>query len=451
MIAALALAGVLTVRGNVCALEKPPLRSLQDEIYFHPKRELVLLGSTQGVGKTYALSAWALARAWSRPQLGGWWAVPTLKQAEPGYQQIVTWASTAKVMARATTAPMRIRLKNGGRIDFVSWERDENLLGPTIGWLVVDQGEKLTSRARGILSSRRGNRQGPARYAGNASVVGSEFHKLCAQAQDAGNAERMAYRKWIWKDYAAILPPDERAEYEAFIAGEERTLLPSEFKRLYLAEWATPEEALFDEDTIQKLFCLDASDIPHSGHRYIIGWDIGLTTDYTVGAPLCLECGTVTSIVRTRGGDSSRMKQVIAETCAKWNNATGVIELNNQGQAIFDETCRLYKRLQGWWTDNESKREAVARTIAKARDGRLKLAAIPEMMNEFRTYRSLRSPTSLVWSFAAPEGMHDDIVTAVLIAVGASTSGGQAYIEMLARQVENMKAKERALREGRAA
>jgi len=426
----------------------PPLRGPQNELFIHPAKELVVLGAVQTVGKTYGASAWALARGITRKSIG-WWAAPTHKQAEVAYTKLKDWSVESRILARSRMEPMRLHFKQGTRIDFVSWERDENLLGPSVDWMVIDQAELLTSQAHSILVSRLAATLGPIRYLGNANVAGSQFHKIAIQAQDPMNQPRMAFLKWTWADHAAVLSGSERAEYEASIDYKRRTMLPSEFAQLYEAEWATPEESLFDEETIQKLFCLDPSSAPHPGHRYAIGWDIGLRRDYTVGAVLCLQCMTVDNIVRLRGGDSTRFKSVIAETCKHWNNALGVVELNDMGQAIFDELTHLYPRVQGWWTNNENKRAALLQIISLAREGKLKLAKVPEMLEEFRVFRSLRSPASLVWSFSAPEGMHDDTVMAVAIAVGSASSGPAAYLQMLEDEVRERRAGASAAGSGR--
>lgn len=427
---ALALVAGRVAAPDAPAVQRPPLRPAQLDLYRSPAKELAVLGVTQALGKTYAGAAWTLMRACG-PDAGrlGWWGAPTMKQTEPAFDHIVEWARNARILSsKRQDDPRRVELRNGSRIDFVSWEREETILSASVSHLVIDQAEGLTATARANFSSRRSATLGPVRFLGNANIVGSEFFNVCAQAQDPNNQPRMAFLKWTWRDALASMPPDRQSDYQAFIDSERGTLHPSLFKSLYEAEWASPEEALFDEETIQKLFCLDASDVPHAGHPYVIGWDVGLTTDYTVGVPLCMECLTATTIIRERGGDPMRFKRVIAETCKRWNNAVGVVETNNAGIILLPEARSLYGNLSGFLTDNESKREAVFQMLALARQGKLKFARIPEWMNEFRVYQSLRSPTSLVWSFAAPPGMHDDIVTAAFIAVSSATRGPAAFL-----------------------
>lgn len=410
----------------------------------------MVVSATQ-IGKTTACAAWLLSVAWENPGTLNWWCAPTYKQSRVGFRAMKWLAMSAGALMPgprgSSEAELTLRFLNGAIIECRSWERDENLQGPSVFAVVIDEAGLLTSSARAIISSRRSATLGPARYIGNPVATGSEFWLLCQQAiegKEAGDGY-WDFLRWTWRDRAAALEPGARAEYAAFIERERRTLVPFEFQRLYEAEWAAPENAIF-APLLEKMAVLPIDDEPHAKHPYLVAWDIGLQRDYTVGVPLCLTCFTVTHMVRLRPGDSGALKAVIRDTCIHWNNATAVIETNGPGKPVFDAIAAAYKNVQGWYTDNSNKRTAVFEVLRRGMDGTLTIAPIPALLNELRVFESQQNPKTQVWSFGAPSGAHDDCAMALIIAVGAATSGGAAYIDMLRRQLADKAEKEKRVK-----
>ena len=416
------------------------MRPYQRDLIADPAREVVVVSATQ-IGKTTACACWSLAQAWQRPGSRGWWTAPTYSQAETGYDRIKSLARSAGVLGHHVDHRLRLTLSQGSVIEAKSWERDDNLLGTTIHHLVVDEAGLLTRQARAIIASRLSGTLGPSRYIGNPTVTGSEFWNLCTQAQEEeesalkdGRPPRMRLMRWTWRDRAETLEGEGRTIYEAFIETQKQDLFPGEFARLYEAEWSVPEEAVFS-DVMDRLFTGDPDPRPHPGHDYLIGWDIGFVNDYTVGAPLCLTCMHVHHVIRTRPGTSRGLAELIRNTCREFNDAAATIEVNGPGRPIFDEVLDLWPDTAPWTTTSANKRGAVFEAVRLARSGGLTLCNDGTMMQEFRVFQSKRSALTGTWTFQAPDGAKDDIVMAVLIAVGSATSGAAAHVRSLRAKV----------------
>jgi len=425
----------------------PPLFPYQVRLVTSRAWEQVIVSATQ-IGKTFACACWLLAVAWEHPGTLSWWCGPTKRQARNGYRAMKRIALSAGILLPGQSGyadgEMVLRLINGATIECQSWKNPANLQGPSVYAVVIDEAGLLTSEARAVISSRRSAFLGPARYIGNPAASGSEFWLLHQQATEAVTAEDPYWgvETWTWETRAACLAPLARERYEQFIRNEERTLAPFEFARLYGAQWAVPERAIFGA-VLDRLAVLDPDHNPHPGHPYLVAWDIGISSDYTVGAPLCLECFTVTDIHRERPGTSDGLEQRIVDYTRHWNNGTAVIEKNGMGLIVFDRVDAIYKDVQGWTTDNTNKRASVFEVLRRADTGGLTIARLPAMLNELRVFESQQNPKTQTWSFAAPKGAKDDAVMALLIAVGAATSGAAAHIEMLRRKVAERDKKKR--------
>jgi hypothetical protein len=384
-----------------------------------------------------------------------------------GFQTFVDLDEKAKSLgqpgfiAKSLESKHRIYLRNGSRMEFRSWEKREYLRGRTVWAMVVDEAGILDSASRSILSTRRSATLGPVRYIGNPGPVLGEFWNLCQQAEDEENAGRMRLIRWTWRDRHLALSGEhplggtptslmdaERAEgYRTFIDSEKRDFSPFEFEQQYEGKFATPPGALFAA-WLDGAMILDPDPNPHPDHPYMTGWDVGQQSGWTRGAHLCLKCWSVQHVSGIRGQPYPTIERFIADESRRFHS-TAVIEVNGPGRPVFDHVLELYKDTQKWNTDNTNKRTAALEINRMGSAGKLKLAEIPVLRSEMTNFKSHQMPATGRWTFTSPSKKdgHGDSVSALLIAVGAATSGGSGFLAMFERQIEKAE-KAKAEREG---
>jgi hypothetical protein len=195
-----------------------------------------------------------------------WWASPTYEQARIGARLVAALAQSAGILLRDTTRPpLYVSFINGGYIEFRSWERAQNLFGPTIAGAVIDEFGELTDEAYGALSSRRSGTLGPFKFYGNPGLYQGIAEDIFKRAQSGDDPEATAFT-WSWRHLASVkrcacaggqaIPVDlasskepkkleglanqhesrcPRGKYIRFVVGEARRLPLSEFLRLYEA------------------------------------------------------------------------------------------------------------------------------------------------------------------------------------------------------------------------
>lgn len=435
----------------------PDLFPFQVQVVLAPEREVVVLSATQ-IGKTFACATWLLSYIWQNPRKLGWWVAPTLNQAMgDGFATFVEMDEKAKArgepgfIVRTIESKRRIYLLNGSRIEFRSWEKREYLRGRTVHAMVIDEAGLLDSASRSILSTRRSATLGPIRYIGNPGPVLGEFWNLCQQAEDEENAGRMRLLRWTWTDRylalagrhpagdtpASLLDVEGAEAYRCFIESERKDQSAFEFDQQYEGKFATPPGALFAE-WLDRAMVLDPDPNPHPGHPYITGWDIGQQAGWTRGAHLCLKCWAVHHVSSIKGKPYPMIEAFIADESRRFNQSTAVIETNGPGRPVIDHVRELYGNTQKWNTDNMNKRSAALTINRMGSGGSLKLADIPFLRSEMTQFRSQQSPSTGTWTFTSPtkKDGHGDAVSALLIAVGASTSGASGYLLMLNRQIQ---------------
>lgn len=356
-------------------------------------------------------------------------------------------------IAKALESKKRIYLLNGSRIEFRSWEKREYLRGRTVHAMVVDEAGLLDSASRTVLSTRLSATLGPVRYIGNPGPTLGEFWNLCQQAQDEENAHRMRFFQWTWKDRylglagrhpsgdtpASLLDVERAEAYFQFIEAQRRDLAPFEFAQAYEGKFAVPPNAIFAA-WLDAAMILSPDPKPHPGHRYVVGWDVGQQSGWTRGIPLCLDCWQVHHVLGIKGQPYPLIEAYIADETKRFNEATAVIEVNGPGAPVFDHVYDLWKKTTKWWTDNKRKRTSALEVNRLGSGGGLVFADIPVLRAEMTQFRSHQTPATGAWTFVSPskkEG-HGDAVSALLVAVGAATSGPSGYLLMLQKKIDKL-------------
>lgn len=384
-----------------------------------PARDACTVSATQ-IGKSFALACWILSRAWedSVKRNPWWWVAPTYGQAVIGFRLVLALAASAGVVRGnpITAPPQSLQLLNGSRIEFRSWEREQNLQGTTIAGAVVDEAGLLSPEAQAAISARRSATLGPVRYIGNPGIVAGPFRRLCSlgeQAAVSGSEWAGVYslHRWTWRDkHAALLSvdPHRAAEYERFIA-QERTSLPDfEFRRLYEAEWTEDEAAVFR--AVKEPYGPPAPE-PNC-ETYVFGVDVAQESDYLVALGIGLQTRRACVMDRWRGIPYPQSADRLQALSQRWGRATLVIETNGPGLPLFQELAQRGVPVLPFTTTGPSKQEIITQLAAELEHGRLTLADLPPLHAELKGYRYERMPSGH-YRYGAPPGEHDDCVMAL--------------------------------------
>jgi hypothetical protein len=202
---------------------------------------------------------------------------------------------------------------------------------------------------------------------------------------------------------------------------EQHKSLPKEiYYQEYLAEFTDAGNDVF---TNLDLVCMrDGWGIPKRDERYFVGVDTGISNDYTV-CVIQSESGRVEKILRTNGRTFEEIGKDIVLECNGWNIVGGFCETNGIGLAMYELLRPRIKKLQSFITTQDSKQEGVRKLIYDLQEGKIELPSkqlMPEVYNEFSAYTYKISANGNI-SFTHPNGIHDDIVDAVMLANLART------------------------------
>jgi len=161
---------------------------------------------------------------------------------------------------------------------------------------------------------------------------------------------------------------------------------------------------------------------PFARKTYYAGIDLAKSYDYTV---VCVfdNNGHLCAYDRFNDISWNLQKQRLIKTVQHFN-AFALIDSTGVGDPIFEDLERVI-RCEGFKFTNVSKRQIIENLAIEIERGTISFPDIPELTNELSIYTFEQLPSGAL-RYSAPDGMHDDIVTAMALACWAwsRTRGG---------------------------
>jgi len=367
------------------------------EAIYDPRRISAIEASTKS-GKTHGCIVWLVEEA----ILGGgegrnyWWIAPVATQADIAFTRMRRYLPRG--MFEAARHNKTITLPNGAIIWFKGADRPDTLYGDDVHGAVIDEASRLKEEAwlavRTTLTATRGR----MRIIGNVKGRKNWFYRLARRAELG--AHDMGYHRISAYDAveAGVLAGDE-------IADAKEQMPAHAFRELFLAQPSNDEGNPFGAEAIEA--CIGPMS---SGRPQVWGWDLGKHVDWTVGIALDQD-GQVCRLERFR----LPWRETIDSIQATTGSVPALIDSTGVGDPIVEMLQRnLGANIEGYQFTAPSKQklmEGLAVAI-QSRTVRIPDGPIVIELSQFE-YEYHRTGIR----YSAPEGMHDDCVCALALAV----------------------------------
>jgi hypothetical protein len=376
---------------------RPWLYPAQERAIFCTQRYGVIEASTKA-GKTVGCMAWLVEQAVMN---GGqnrnfWWVAPVYPQAKIAFRRIKAGLPPGSFIANESELTIRLLLV-GSVIWFKTGEKPDNLYGEDVYAAVIDEASRCREDSWIAVRSTLTATAAPVRIIGN--VKGrANWHYRIARRAESGD---LGYHYAKLTAYDAVAGGVLAAEE---IEDAKRALPEAVFRELYLAEPSDDQGNPFGIPHISKCIA------PLSEARPVaIGVDLAKSHDWTVVIGLD-RLGHVCGYERWQASWETTEGRILSLI----GNTPTLIDSTGVGDPIVERLQLKRSNVTGYKFTSSSKQQlmeglalAIQSQQVRFPDGMIK--------TELESFEYQYTRTGAVYN--APEGLHDDCVVALALAM----------------------------------
>lgn len=150
-------------------------------------------------------------------------------------------------------------------------------------------------------------------------------------------------------------------------------------------------------------------------YSYVTGVDLAKIEDYTVLTTICRETRHIVNHVRCNNVEWSVQKEMIIDEVNKYQSMA-VIDATGVGDPIFEDLRRAGVNARPFKFNNTNKAELIDRLAVCIEQRLITFPDVLPLIDELKTYAYDLTPSRNI-KYGAPEGMHDDCVISLALAV----------------------------------
>ena len=372
------------------------------------------------------------------------WGAPTYDQVATAHEEM---RRAGRGVARFRTSPsMDAEIPGAGRCLFRSLDNPDNARSKTADLVVVDEaGDVVETAWTEVLFPMIMDTRGGAWLMGTPKGR-NWFWREHTTASDPANVEWSAWQIPTLgcriEDGSLIRAPHPY-ENPDIPFEEVRSLfgrMPERaFRQEILAEFIEDGGSVFRGVRT----AASARVLTHAepGRRYVMGVDWGKTEDFTVITVIDDETGEVVRVDRFNQIDYTVQRGRVVSAFEAFHPATVVVERNSIGEPLIEELVRSGLPVQPFTTSNASKSLIIDALALAFERGDVRIPDDPSLLAELEAFEMERLPGGS-FRYAAPSGMHDDMVMSLAFAWHAHAGSGIPFGGFLKMIESDLRARE---------
>ena len=370
----------------------------QQKVFNCSEREVVLCGGTR-CGKSI-LAAYKAFKTLLVDNKHIWVVSPSYELSKKVFGYIEKWiAHFPQLSAGISTRPFpKIITPWNSWLECHSAENKTSLLGEELDLVVLDECSRIPKEIwESYIYQRLSSRQGKAFFI-STPFGRNWFHDKYLENKFSSfhfeTRDNPYFPKGEWERAKSKLPED---------------VFKQEYQALFLEDAASAFKGV--DAVISK--CLRDQE---QSHYYVMGVDLGKYEDFTVFTVIDKSTHKVVFIDRSKILDYSFQKQRIIATAKRYNNARIVIDSTGLGDPIADDLKNAGLLVDDFKFSNKSKKQLIEKLRIFIEQKLLTIPPNPQLLDELKAFGyQLTEHGNVIYS--APQGLHDDCVISLALAV----------------------------------
>lgn len=383
----------------------------------------VVVKSRRQVGKSVLIANLLLYYAINYKGTKNYVLSPTLKQGKNIYKSIINAISGCGIIKGKNATDLFITLINGSSISIKSAEQKESLRGETCtGILCIDECAYISSEVYNIVKPWCDFHKAVTLMVSTPFVKSGFFWEYYNHGLNREyNCVSIDWSDEKYQDdMDFILPPSKLEEY--------RKLLP---KNVFLTDYL----GIFidDDGTVFTDFkkCINKNEIKDSDKLYLgIDWAAGVESDDTVVVAFN-QYGKQVYLDYFNKLTPTQQIDRIEKFIVQYKNQIAVVqtELNSLGTPLTDflknrsQLSTIKDKFIGFNTTNQTKNAIVQNLQIAFEQKEIEILEDEKQSRELATYTAEYNAKTRNVSYNAPNGLHDDICIAMMLAYDAYKNG----------------------------
>jgi hypothetical protein len=393
-------------------------------------------------GKT-VLAAKIFVSHTRKPDQMLWWVAPTYRIVKRGYEETLRQLPDGVLAHDAPPSthfdagrPIVLRFKNGTKMEFYSGERPEGMLGAAVDFCVMDEAAIMKGNIWNQIVSPT-----LIDHKGSALMISTPrgrnwFYDVWLKGQDEAQTE---WDSWTFTTQDNPTLPEGEADRMA--ADMPRLEADQEIYAKWLAAGSQVfTTGLSNEVGIQRDRVLDnciVEDVPVKGAVFL-GIDLARTTDWTVFYGTVEATRKNCYFERMQAIAWAEQRRRIRRAVKRLMNAgaehvTLMVDEGNAGSVIVEDLQEAGFDVVG--VNFTTHKSNMVRLLANDLEFG-KAVVLDTQLTEFENYSMNMTPAGRI-QYSAPEGQHDDVVSAKMLAHWGCVNEGFGNIQMVTPDVND--------------
>ena len=340
------------------------------------------------------------------------WALTTNEQViwivSPKYSQtMIMWRMIKKYLPKKYVADIKegelyIELINGSTIWAKSADNPDALVGEGLDFLVMDEAARTKTDAWEIaLEPALMDKKGSALFISTPKGK-NWFYNLYLRGINDTYPE---YKSFNYTSYEnPILDPEE-------LEKKKESMPELIYRQEIMAEFIEGGGEVFQDIREVLGSVLRDSFLDHS---YVMGVDLAKYRDFTVLTVADISTGEIVYFERFNKIDWGFQKDRLKDVAHRYNDALCFIDSTGVGDPIVEDLQRMDMLVSPYKFTVQSKYDLVKNLTIMIKARKIKIPQDRTIIDELSAYTYELLPSGVV-RYGAPEGMHDDCVTSIML------------------------------------